>query len=87
MKKLDCLHVNSSEELTQERIVDLQEDLLTILEAHSEDVDIALLFHHIIRYMTTALYECAPSHSEALKVLRLAMDDGIRDFMTKKKDG
>lgn len=40
MKKLDCLHINSSEELTQERINDLQEDLLTILEAHSEDVEL-----------------------------------------------
>lgn len=85
MKRITCPNDITSSELTQERIVDLQEDLLTILEAHCEDVDMAILFHQIISYMTTALYECAPSHSEALKVLRLAMDDGIRNHMNKDK--
>ena len=86
MKNLVYPNTIQSYELTQERISDLQEDLLTILEAHSEDVDMEILFYQIIKYMTSALYECAPSHTEALKVLRLAMDDGIRDHLKKKEE-
>ena len=82
MKKLDD---SGSDEPTQEQIDDIYEDLLTILEVHIESMDASTLFYHIIKYLTTTLYECAPSHSEALKVLRVAMDDGIKEFMNKKE--
>lgn len=64
---------------------DLHEDLLTIIEAHSEDISVEILLYRIIKYMTTALYECT-SHKEALIILRLAMDDAIREHV-KKKEG
>lgn len=81
MKKINSPELNSFEPLTQERINDLHEDILTILESHCEDVDLAMLFRHITSYLTEVFCEFAQSKEEVLKVLCLAIDEGISNHL------
>jgi hypothetical protein len=83
MKNLPQSNVNKI--LTQDKINDLEEDLLTVLEAHIDDIETGELFYLIIRYVTVALYETAPDHREALRILRMGMDAGIKNHVDKKK--
>ena len=77
MKKLDNLDHAHDKDYIQGIISELEGDLLTVLEAYAEDMDTSELFYHMISYLTTALYECSNTDEEALKVLRLGMDNGI----------
>jgi hypothetical protein len=69
---------------TDERIADLTDDLMTVLEGHMDELDTEELFFHSLRFMTLTLYETMDNHKEALKVLRAAMDDGIKTYIDNK---
>lgn len=86
MKKLGQLQLNQKEDLTQHKIDDLEEDLLTILEAHIDEMETGEMFYHIFKYMTTALYAMAPDHKIAMKVLRTGIDEAIEAHVAKKKE-
>lgn len=86
MKKLGQPQLNQKEDLTQHKINDLEEDLLTILEVHIDEMETDELFYHIFKYMTTALYSIAPDHKVAMKVLRTGIDEAIEAHVSKKKE-
>jgi hypothetical protein len=83
MKKLDTPHHITIKDLTQEKIGDLEEDLITVLEAHMDVVEFEAVFKHILMFMTKALYDIAPSHKEAYRVLHEAMNEGIKNHVSK----
>jgi len=85
MKEIADLHHAHDDEYIQGIIAKLQGDLLTVLEAYAEDMISAELFYHMLSYLTTALYECSATDEEALKVLRLGMDDGIHKHFMKEQ--
>jgi hypothetical protein len=84
MKKLDSLIDIRNKASFQEKIDELTDDLLTVLEGHMEEMDNEELFFHSIRFMTLSLYECMENHQYAFKVLKLAMDDGIKTYIENK---
>lgn len=69
----------------QEKIIELQEDLLTVLESYMDEMDTELLFCESFKFMTVAMYQCFDSHQNALKVLKLARGQGIENVMEKRK--
>lgn len=86
MKNLPIPHGMEKRFKNQEKIIDIQDDLLTVLESYMDELEPGEVFYHSIKFMTIALYECADSPKEASKVLRLAMDYGIVAAMEQRKD-
>lgn len=71
--------------LNQVLVTDLENDLLTVLEAHCEDLDPHELFFHCFRFLTGALYHTTASDKEALMILREGTDQGkLTNFYTKR---
>jgi len=84
MKKLAKPNTTLNADSIQEKITNLSDDLLTVLEGHMDELDNEVIFYHAFKFMTIALYECFESHQEALKVLRMGMDHGIQAAMEKR---
>lgn len=59
MKKLAISEDNGSMHLTQDKIDDLREDLLTVLECHMDSIESSELIYEMMKYMTIALYAIA----------------------------
>lgn len=83
MRKLDDDYSISIKDLTQEKIIDLEEDLTTILEAHIDFIEFESLFNHIIIFITKTLYNTAPNHKEAYRILHNAINQGIESHTSK----
>lgn len=83
MKKLDNSQHIPIKDLTQEKIGDLEEDLMIVLEAHMDTIEFESLFKHILMFMTKVLYDTAPNHKEAYRVLREGMNEGIKNHVSK----
>lgn len=69
----------------QEKINDMNDDLMTVLESYMDELDTDQLFYNALKFMTTTLYDCAENHQHAFKVLKISMDDGIKNYMDKKE--
>lgn len=89
MKKKDCTLASNYIEkssLSQEKINELNEDLLTVLDSHWNDFDVNELFYHVIKYMTSYLYGNSANHQAAGKILQDSVNDGIRDYITQNEE-
>lgn len=64
---------------------ELRDDLTTVLESYMDEIGTEELFYSSIKFLTLALYDCTQNHKEALKVLRSAVDDGIKIYMDNKE--
>ena len=87
MKKRGHLQDIHIKDLTQEKIDSLEEDILTVIEAHFNEMEINNLFHILIRNVTLALYQTAENHTVAYEVLSKAIDEGIKAHVSTKKEG
>jgi hypothetical protein len=83
MKNLSIPHGMEKRFKNQEKIIDIQDDLLIVLESYMDEIEANEVFYHAIKFMTVALYECSENHKEALKVLRMSMDHGIQASIDK----
>jgi DNA polymerase III delta prime subunit len=84
MKNTDTLLDIRNKATFQEKIDELTDDLLTVLEGHMEEFESEELFFHSIRFLTMSLYETMENHQQAFKVLKLAMDAGIKTYVENK---
>lgn len=82
MKKLDNGEDIRMDISKQEKIEALHDDLLTVLESHIDEIETGELVYEAIKFMTIQLYEIASRHSEAFRLLRLAMEDGIKTHVS-----
>lgn len=62
----------------QEIVNDMKDDLLTVLESYMDVMEPNEVFYHSIEYMTYALCEFNESDKEVLKVLKMAMESGMK---------
>lgn len=85
MKKRSNLDSTSIGDSVQEKITDLTDDLMTVLDGHMDEMDSQEVFYHAIKFMTFAMYECLEDHKISLKTLKLAMDHGIQMHLDKKE--
>lgn len=83
-KRLISDHIAERDKI-QEKIIDLTDDLMTVLEGHMHELDQDILFHKAISFITLMLYECSQNHQHALKVLKVGMEEGIAAYMSKKE--
>ena len=84
MKKCYTIDSNEKQISYQENILPIQDDLLTVLESYMDEMDTDAIFYQSLKFMIVSLYEFTENHKEALKLLKLAMDDGIMEAMTKR---
>ena len=86
MKKLSIPHGMEKRDKNQETVTCIKDDVITILESYMEELGVEETFYTAIKFMIIALYECTPSHKEALKVMKMAMDHGIQAAMKDRKE-
>lgn len=84
MKKLTIPEGMEKRFNKQEILQQIEEDLLTVLESYMNEIEPNEVFYHCIRFMTSTLYAFNDNHREALKVLRMAMDQGIHAAMEER---
>lgn len=70
----------------QEKIIDLKNDLVILLERFMNQIDIVELFYNAIKFTTIALYESARHHQDAFKILHMAIDHAILEYNLKTHD-
>ncbi len=68
-----------------EKVQDLHDDLLTVLDGHMDEIPMESVFYESIKFMTHALYECIGYPEDSQVILRLAMDEGIKQYMDRKE--
>lgn len=68
-----------------DKIADLTDDLITVLDGHMDELDMEEVFYYSLRFMTVTMCECLENHHRSLKILRSAMDDGILTYMQNKE--
>lgn len=68
-----------------DKIGDLTDDLLTVLDGHMDEIDMDELFYTSLKFMTVTMCDCLENDQKSLRVLRRAMDDGIIDYMNKRE--
>ena len=85
MKNISIPHGMENRHKNQEIIIGINDDLLTVLESYMDEIEPNEIFYHALKFMTVALYEWSDSHKEALKILRLAIDQGIEAAVKHKK--
>ncbi len=86
MKKCSKTDVSKKHLTTQEKINELNDDLMTVLDGHMDEMEMDEVFYNALKFMTFAMYECLDDHRLALKTLKLAMDQGIQMHMDKKEE-
>lgn len=65
----------------KEPINELRNDLTMVLESFTDEMETDELFYNSIKFMTAIFYKCAGNHKHALKVLKLAVDDGFQIYI------
>lgn len=60
------------------KIRELTDDLMTVLESHIDELGSDVMFYTCIKFMTIGLYDNMSSHDQAMKVLKLSIEDGMR---------
>ncbi len=65
-----------------QKIEDLHEDLMVVLESHMDELETGDLYYEIIKFFTSTLYAHAPDHKQAYKILHAAMNDGIKTHIS-----
>lgn len=78
MKRHVRLNVRPRDEKAEQTIQELNDDLLTVLEGHMDEMSNDVLFYSCIKFMTTALCDCLESQDQAVKILKMATEDGMR---------
>lgn len=68
-----------------DKIGDLTDDLLTVLDGHMDEIEMDELFYTSLKFMTITMCDCLENDQKSLRVLRRAMDDGIIDYMNKRE--
>lgn len=85
MKKRSSSDSSEKHITIQEKISELNDDLMTVLDGHMDEFEMEEVFYNAIKFMTFAMYECLEDHKLSLKTLRLAMDHGIQMHMDNKE--
>lgn len=68
----------------EEKISDLRDDLLTVLDGHMDVFENEELFFEAIRFITYTLHETIQNPRLSLKVLRAGMDEGMKQHLETK---
>lgn len=65
------------------KIDDLDKDLTHILEIHTDTLEFETLFHYILKFMTKALYDTSPTHTQAYSIWNDAINEAIQNHCSK----
>jgi hypothetical protein len=69
----------------EDKIDDLNDDLLTVLDGHMDDLEMDDLFYRSLRFITFSLCKCVENDNKSFRILKKAMDEGIMDYMQNKE--
>jgi len=69
----------------QEKITDLTDDLLTVLESHMDILGRDELFFYTLNFVAKAMYDCIEDHKISREILAKAIDKAISDYVHKNK--
>lgn len=65
----------------QEQINELRQDLTAVLDNFTNEIEKDELFYNSIKFMTAEFYKSSDNYKHALKVLKLAFDDGFKIYI------
>lgn len=79
-------HLTEEKHLDQDKVKDLKEDLLTVLESHASEFKVGDLFYQVIKYVTYSLYVNACNHGMAGDILNESVNDGINQYVNTNEE-
>ena len=85
MKRLKRTHYTNKEALTMKDKADFQEDMIDLMGDHIHVFGCEGLFRETFGFLVKCLYDTAPNHKEAYRILYESINEGIEKHISNHK--